>query len=241
MKTCHCLLIFAPTLFTIALCISCTKESAIRQKRSSREVVVYGIDVSHHNGQIDWKKVKVECPDLQFVYVKCTEGATYVDPEFKANAKEARAQGFNVGAYHYFRMTSSAHEQFHNFKNQLDNIEFNLIPMVDVERDDGKLRDELQDSLRIFLNLLEKEYGVKSMLYGTNSSYNKYCAPEFNVYPMYIGRYGTEEPIVKGREHYTIWQYSESGKIKGIPKPVDLCRFHPSRAIDDIRFAVLAL
>lgn len=195
---------------------------------------INGIDVSHHNGKIDWESVKHECPDLQFVYVKCTEGATYVDPEFKANTKGARDQGYNVGAYHYFRMTSSAHDQFHNYKNQLDDIEFYLIPMVDVERNDDKPRKELQDSLRVFLNLLEKEYGVKPMLYGTNSSYNKFCAPEFNMYPMYIGRYGTDDPVVKGTGLYTVWQYSESGKIKGIPKSVDLCRFHPNRAVDDI-------
>ena len=197
-----------------------------------------GIDVSHHNGHIDWKKVKSECPDLKFVYIKCTEGATYVDPEFKANAKGAGDQGYNVGAYHYFRMTSSAHDQFNNFKNQLDDIEFNLIPMVDVERDDDKPRKELQDSLRVLLDLLEEEYGVRPMLYGTNASYNKFCAPEFNQYLMYIGRYGTDEPIVKGSGHYTIWQYSESGMIIGIPRPVDLCRFHLNRGIDDVMMRI---
>ena len=195
---------------------------------------IVGIDVSHHNGKINWKAVKSDRPDLAFVYVKCTEGATYVDPEFKANAKGAREQGFNVGAYHYFRMSSSAQDQFRNFKKNLDAIEFNLIPMVDVEKDDGKPRKELQDSLSVFLALIKDGYGVKPMLYGTNSSYNKYCAPEFNDYLMYIGRYGKDAPIVKGAGYYTIWQYSESGKIKGIPKPVDLCRFHPKSSLTDI-------
>ena len=172
---------------------------------------------------------------MQFVYVKCSEGATYTDPEFKTNAKGALNQGYNVGAYHFFRMTSSVQSQFKNFKKNLDAIDFNLLPMVDVERDDGKSRKELQDSLRVFLSLIEKEYGVKPMIYGTNSSYNKYCAPEFNAYPMYIGRYGENAPIVKGIGHYTIWQYSESGSIKGIPKSVDFCRFHPKKSIDDIK------
>lgn len=206
--------------------ISCSRQSAS---------TINGVDVSHHNGKINWKKVKSECPNLAFVYVKCTEGATYVDPEFKANVYGAREQGFNVGVYHYFRMTSGAREQFSNFRKNMEAVEFNLIPMVDVEKDDGKPRGELQDSLRVFIALIEDTYGVKPMLYGTNSSYNKYCAPEFNDYHIYIGRYGDNEPVIKGSGLYTIWQYSQSGKIKGIPKPVDLCQFRHRALINEIQ------
>lgn len=193
-----------------------------------------GIDVSHHQGKIDWAKVKKSEPHLAFVYVKCSEGSTYVDPEFKRNAVGAHAQGYRVGAYHFFRMTSSAHDQFRNFKAQMDKVPLDLIPMVDVERDDKKPRKEMQDSLRVLLNLLEKAYGVKPMIYGTNRSYNTFCAPEFNSYPLYIGRYGPNKPVVKGLSHYTIWQYFDSARIKGIPKPVDICRFHPRASIQSI-------
>lgn len=194
----------------------------------------HGIDVSHHQGEIDWVTVRKTEPNLVFVYVKCTEGKTWVDPRFQVNAEKAHRQGLLVGAYHYFRMTSSAHSQFRNFKKEMGKVAMDLIPMVDVERSDGRPRDELQDSLRVFLNLLEKEYGSKPMIYGTNRSYNEFCAPEFNNYPMYIGRYGINKPIVKGQSHYTIWQYSESGDIKGIPKSVDLCRLHPDCSLEDI-------
>ena len=68
-------------------------------------------------------------------------------------------------------MTSSAHDQFDYFKTQLDAIHIDLIPMVDVERDDGKLREELQDSLKVFLNLLEKEYGKKAPIVTGPSHY----------------------------------------------------------------------
>ena len=195
---------------------------------------IVGIDVSHHQGTINWKKVKRSQPDLEFVYVKCTEGKTYVDPKYKENAEGATAVGYMVGAYHYFRMTSSAHEQFDNFKAQMDALHIDLIPMVDIERSDGKTREELQDSLQVLLNLLEKAYGKKPMLYGTNRSYNELCAPEFNHYPLYIGRYGKKKPVVKGPSHYTIWQYSEGGHIEGIPNAVDYCRFHPDNCINDI-------
>lgn len=211
----------------------CTRTEVVIEEENTRSEVI-GIDVSRHQGTIDWTTVKKSLPDLAFVYVKCTEGATYVDPMFRTNTAGAHDQGFKVGAYHYFRMTSSAHDQFRNFKGQIDKSVLDLILMVDVEANDGKPRHEFQDSLRVFLDLLEKEYGNKPMLYGTNRSYNELCAPEFNGYPMYIGRYGNDAPVVKGPFHYTIWQYSEEGSIPGIPKPVDICRFHPDRGLEDI-------
>lgn len=202
--------------------------------KSNNQPDIKGIDVSHHQGDIDWKMVMKAQPQLAFVYVKCTEGKSYVDPKFKVNAEGASAVGYKVGAYHYFRMTSSAHDQFENFKKQMDAVHIDLIPMVDVERDDGKPRKELQDSLKVLLDLLEHAYSKKPMIYGTNRSYNEFCAPEFNYYPLYIGRYGKNKPVVKGASHYTIWQYSEDTRIPGIPKPVDMCRFHPAYREDSI-------
>lgn len=196
---------------------------------------IAGIDVSHHQGHIDWKKVKAELSDEAFVYIKCTEGKTYQDENYKKYAKGAKSEGLLIGGYHYFRMTSSPADQFVNFKKALDNIDANLIPMVDVETTDGFPVKEVQDSLLVFLNLLENEYGKRPMIYGTMRSYNSICAPKFNKYPLYIGRYGKEDPIINGQSHYTIWQYSDSSNITGISKQVDVCKFHKNSSIDDIK------
>lgn len=193
-----------------------------------------GIDVARYQKNIDWKKVFNDIGKDAFVYVKCTEGATHSDPKYKTNAAGAKKVGLRVGGYHFFRMTSSAQAQFKNFKKALDTIGPDLIPMVDVETDDGYATKLIQDSLQVFLNLLEKEYGKKPMIYGTQRSYNTYCAPRFNSYPLYIGRYGNQVPVVKGSSHYTIWQYSEKGKVKGINTDVDLCKYHPKKGIKDI-------
>lgn len=213
----------------------CFRDRTLEKQTQKQQKVFNGIDVSHHQGTIDWGKIKSDHPELAFVYVKCSEGRDYVDPKFKFNATRASALGFRVGAYHYFRMTSGAQEQFHHFKKQMDAVQIDLIPMVDVETSDGKSRENVQDSLRVLLTLLEKEYGRKPMIYGTNRSYNELCAPEFNGYPLYIARYGKNKPIVKGPSHYSIWQYTDKGVITGIPKKVDLCRFHKDCSIRDIQ------
>lgn len=193
---------------------------------------VLGIDVSHHQGHIEWGKVALA--NIDFVYIKATEGTTYIDPCFHYNIKGAITAGLKVGGYHYFRMTSSATEQFNNFRKALKDYSFELIPMIDVETSDGKSTKELQDSLDVFIRLVKKEYGYAPMIYGTQRSYNTYCAPKYNNYHLYIGRYGPNSPEIKGKGSYTIWQYTETAKIDGIPKPVDMCRFNSKYSIENI-------
>ena len=193
-----------------------------------------GIDVSHHNGDIDWNLLRSK-QNLDFVYIKATEGATHVDKNYFKNVEGANAAGYSIGSYHFFRMTSSAHDQFKNFHNAIVEAgKQSLIPMVDVETTDGHPISQLQDSLNVFISLIKKEFGVFPMIYGTNKSYNSYCGGNFNNFHLYIGRYGNKPPIIKGKGHYTIWQYSEKGRLPGIPKPVDIAKFHPKYSINDI-------
>lgn len=195
-----------------------------------------GIDVSRHQKKIDWKEVSKD-KKIQFVYIKATEGATYQDPLYAANIKGARKNGLKVGAYHYFRTTSSARQQFENFKKTAKKADQDLIPIVDVEERKNWTRAQFQDSLKVFIRLVEEYYGKAPMIYSVNSFYNKNCAPEFNTYHLMIGRYNNDpaaHPTIKGKGTYTLWQYSETGKIKGIEKPVDLDRFNPKYSIDDL-------
>jgi Lyzozyme M1 (1,4-beta-N-acetylmuramidase) len=194
---------------------------------------VDGIDVSHHQGIINWKKVADN--NFSFVYIKVTEGASYIDPMAVTNIKGAKAAGMNVGVYHFFRMTSTPAAQFKNFKKILDKYDFDLIPMVDVESRDKADTDTYRQALSTFLNMIESKYGVVPMIYGTNRSYNELCGTAFDgKYPLYIGRYGSNRPVVKGKSVYTIWQYSEHGKVSGISKDVDLCRFRKGCGLKDI-------
>ena len=49
-----------------------------------------------------------------------------------------------------------------------------------------------------------------------------------------IGRYGNDEPFIKGKGNYTIWQKSQTGKLTGIPKNVDIDVFRKNVFIKDI-------
>ena len=204
---------------------------------SSAYAQTRGIDVSRHQKTIDWKKVAAD--NVQFVYIKATEGATYQDPMFKKNIEGAQKAGLLVGVYHYFRMTSSPEEQFENFKKAMKDYKMDLVPMIDVEPSKkemaGKSVKDLQKNLDKFIALIKAEYGVPPMIYGTQRSYNTYCAPKYNKYHLYIGRYGKNSPEIIGEGTYTIWQYTENGKVNGITEDVDICKFNPKYGIKDIK------
>ncbi len=213
-------------------CISCTHHSKSTYRNDPVTESDYdGIDVSHHQGRINWGEV----PKVKFVYIKATEGATYSDPDYIRNIDGAHQAGLLVGSYHYFRTTSSAHNQFDNFRNAVEKAKQDLIPMVDIEERKNWTRSQFQDSLKVFIHLVEQYYGKAPIIYSVQNFYRDNGAPEFNIYPLMLGRYNSDNPpTFKGKGHYTIWQYSETGKLPGIPKQVDLDKFHPECSIDDL-------
>ena len=78
----------------------------------------HGIDVSHHQEYINWKKVATN-KNIKFVYIKATEGAAGParrDAHYRRNIEGAKAAGFKVGSYHVYSSKSTAYEQFNNFK-----------------------------------------------------------------------------------------------------------------------------
>ena len=196
-----------------------------------------GIDVSKHQGKIDWPTVAQD-PNIQFVYIKATEGASLVDKRYERNIKEARKAGMTVGSYHFFTTRRSASQQFENFRKHVRKDWQDLIPMVDVEESGcrGANRQQLQQSLSEFMELMRNEYGKYPLLYSQYRFYNEKLAPEFNKYFIFMARYSQSEPTLKGKGKYNIWQYSEQGHVEGIKENVDLDRFANGTSLKDIKY-----
>ncbi|MBR6286877.1 MAG: glycoside hydrolase family 25 protein [Bacteroidaceae bacterium] len=186
--------------------------------------------MSRHNGVIDWERV----PAVEFVYIKATEGTTLVDSKYKRNVRGARARGFKVGAYHFFHPSKSATKQFENFRRHVKKRDIDLIPIVDVEVCEKQSRKQLQESLDVFIRLVKQHYGVAPMIYSSYTFYNRYCAPKFNRYHLMIARYGNNPPYIIGNGTYTLWQYTEKGRLKGIRGRVDKSRFKSKHSVCSI-------
>lgn len=71
--------------------------------------MLYGIDISHHQGAFDLARTRAE--GFDFAFFKATEGESFVDAQFAANLRAGAEAGLLVGAYHYQRADSSAAAQ----------------------------------------------------------------------------------------------------------------------------------
>lgn len=224
-------------LACFAVLIACTNNPTQPVRRHvvqlTPQAPYHGIDISSHQGQIDWNRVSTD-KDIHFVYIKATEGATYRSPHYGYNVAMARRNGLLVGSYHYFRPEVSVDKQFSNFLGLAAPSSQDLIPMIDVEKIEPVSRKQLIDSVMRLSRLMEQYYGARPMIYSTMAFYNSYLAPHFNKFHLYIGRYNEEKPNITWSGSYTVWQFSQSGIVPGIDAYVDLCRMSDGKQLKDI-------
>lgn len=202
---------------------------------TNRMITYDGIDISHHQGFIDWPVVSRDSC-IQFVYMKATEGATHVDSLYERNLREARLVGMKVGSYHYLTSSSTVEEQFNNFLRHADPDKQDLRPMIDVEEEGvkGLTKVQLQQCVADFAALVKRHYGVWPVIYSYVKFYNQYLAPRFNSFHLFLARYDGMEPVIEGQGQHNIWQHTNQGTIFGIKGKVDLDSFSQGTTLEDL-------
>lgn len=196
-----------------------------------------GFDISHHNGKIDWQQFSTD-PNIGFVYMKSTEGAGFFDSSYEYNISEARRHGIKVGTYHFFRPNVSAREQFANFSQHFDPKKQDLLPVVDVETAPrGMSITRFQDVLEDFCIMIEKEYGRRPMIYTGRNFYDKWISGgRFSKYKFWIATYSEIQPVLRNDDDYLIWQYTSTGRARGVKGNIDKNKFVGRHVIGEIKF-----
>ena len=192
-----------------------------------------GIDISDHQKHIDWPEVAKD-KNIKYVYIKATEGATYVSNLYRYNLENAHKHGIKVGSYHFLRTGSRIRDQFENFKRIVKKNEQDLLPVIDVEVRQGWTNQQLRDSVKLFADLVEEHYGCRPLIYTSSSFYDNILGRSFNIYPLFIARYSASQPTLKSGNDWVMWQFSERGRIRGISTNVDLSCFNKGRSLSDI-------
>ena len=190
------------------------------------------MDVSRHQGVIDWAKVKASGKvDGVMIRAMGNSGAgkaskPYLDPYFARNYAECTRVGLPVGVYGYFKATTKAQadKELALFKQALGGRAFQLPVAVDIE---DKLqaalsKSALTDIVAHCLSVVES-WGVYAMLYtglyfGQNNLYMGGTA--LKPYDVWLAAYRAEKPAPGWA--FGMWQYTSSGKIPGIAKGADL-------------------
>lgn len=216
---------FVAVVFVIVVaCLIVAGVWAWRQWRSYTPEIdhnrypVSGIDVSAHNGEIDFAAVKKSGVD--FVFIKASEGETFRDKKFADNYERAMESGLVVGAYHYFRFDNEGVMQAMNLCQALGDRRPPLGVAIDIEfENNASITNpmEIVENLSAMLDYLKLK-GLPIVLYSNKEGYYEFIADYFSDYPLWICSF-SDTPI---EADWTFWQYSHSGKVPGVNGKVDL-------------------
>jgi len=188
----------------------------------SAKYPVMGIDISVHQGKIDWKLVADN--KVSFAFLKATEGESFIDKNFEDNWQKARKENIVVGAYHFFRFNKDGKIQAKNYIANVTLDENDLPPVVDFESSYGNRFRKysvkyIQNQLLKCLREMEKHYKQKPIIYTNIETYNKYIKGSFDDYPLWICKL-CNEPSATIK--WQFWQYTHKGSVAGIKGYVDM-------------------
>ena len=191
---------------------------------------VRGVDVSHHQGVIDWDALKAR--NVDFAYIKASEGENYNDPRFSRNWVGAEQAGMLRGAYHFFTQCRSGKVQAENFIRVVPQDANSLPPALDAEHMGPCLQTpavkDVAAEIGIFLDMIEAHYGKRPILYTTREFHDAYLAGKFPKERFWI-RSLVLPPRFR-KQQWVLWQYHNRGRRDGIAGPVDLNAFRGTRA-----------
>lgn len=198
---------------------------------SLEEYPIQGIDISHHQKNIDWDKIDTSF--VKFVFIKATEGGDHKDILFQQNWIQAKSKNIPVGAYHFFTFCKSGEEQARNFIESVPNDSTNLPPIIDLEFGgnckQSKTNEEILFEIGQFINILEEYYQKKVIIYSTNEFYSTYLTHTFPENPIWIRDILSEPKLLKDGRQWLFWQYTNRAKIDGIDTYVDLNVFRGNK------------
>lgn len=177
---------------------------------------VKGVDVSSYQGDINWQELASQ--DIDFAYIKATEGSSYVDEHFEENWTEAADTDLRIGAYHFFSFESSGATQAENFCDAVEAVDGMLPPVIDVEyygafgSVDTIDVDSVRAELRDMVDILTEYYGMKPVIYVSSDTYDTIVKSYFDDCDLW---YRSVYSSVPSDVDWTFWQYSNRHVLQG--------------------------
>lgn len=185
---------------------------------------VKGIDVSSHNGDIDFDTLSAQ--GISFTLIKATEGSTFKDPSFHSNYSKAAKAGLKIGAYHFFRFETPGHMQAINLLNSVRGRKLDFPLIIDIEEWGNpyvRPTEEITGELSEMIDYITSS-GYPVMLYTNKDGHNRFIQGRFDTIPLWICSL-TDNPA---DTVWTLWQYSHRGGLRGFGGNVDLNVFRGS-------------
>ena len=185
-----------------------------------------GIDVSGWQGNIDYSEVASS--GIEIVYMKASEGTSFVDPYFNQNYTNAKANGLKVGFYHYLtaRSNSEAVAEANFFVSTISGMTPDCRLAMDFESFGSLSAEEINEIGLTFMQTVESLSGKEMVIYSDTSNASNIFGGSLTNYPLWVAQYEVEEPTPNGNWNSWVgWQYTDAGEIFGINGYVDRDRF----------------
>ncbi len=185
---------------------------------------ITGIDVSKHQGAINWKSVKESGVNFAILRAGYGRVITQKDPTFETNYKDAKAAGLPVGAYwySYAKNKTEAIEEAKVCLEVIKGKQFEYPIYFDIEENDV-LRlgmDTVSTITKAFLETVEKA-GYFVGIYSSKSHLENYIEKSLRTrYTVWVAHYGVSKTTYK--DPYDMWQRSSVGKVRGVNGAVDM-------------------
>lgn len=190
------------------------------------------MDVSRHQGTIDWAKVKAS-GQIGGVMIRAMGNSAdgkaskpYIDPQFARNYAECTRLGIPVGVYGYFKAVNKAEadKELALLKSALTGKTLGLPVAVDVEDEVQKPlgKAALTDLTAYMLSTVES-WGVYALLYTGlwfGSTFLYMGGAALKPYDVWLAAYRTKKPAPRGP--FGMWQYTSEGIVPGVSTGVDL-------------------
>lgn len=187
------------------------------------DYAIHGIDVSKFQKNINWEAVdqmQVDDIHISFAFIKATEGITRQDANFRQNWSRTKKAGVVRGAYHFFYSTRDPLKQAINFQNVVQLEPGDLPPVLDIEVSNNQPAAVIRSTARVWLEEMEKAYGVKPIIYTNVHFYETYLGDEFDKYPLWVAHYYRKKRPASER-NWLFWQHNDGGRVNGISTTVD--------------------
>jgi lysozyme len=185
---------------------------------------VRGIDLSHHNGRINYD----ELDSLDFVFLKATEGTSWKDRAFSTHYFAFIEKDMAVGVYHFFKFDLDGKEQARHFLNHLEGKEFQIPLVVDVEQENNPIisREKVITRLRAFVKEVKRQTGLKPIIYTNGIGYSDFISDDFSDHTLWLSSTNSWRPAMMD---CTFWQFNIKADLSAITHEVDLNVFRGSR------------
>jgi lysozyme len=201
--------------------------------------MLFGIDVSHWQGKLDWPALKAE--GVVFAFAKSTQSVGWGDRLFAENWAAMKSVGVIRGAYHYFLPSVDLIKQAAHFVSTVKPEPCDLPLALDVEIDDSLSPNELADSTLKCLQEIERLSGKRPIIYTSSGFWDNYVvesvAPElFSDYPLWVAHYTNDHNprLPLGWNKWTFWQYTGAGRLAAHSgRNLDFNRF--TGTLDDLK------